>query len=149
MINASNEGIWVEFWRKKNLLSNCRQVLKYVKTNPLNIILDDFSIWLLGYRTKFSCLYLPHRHNFISTVWIKSTGWRHIWSFKRCLERMYDLNVTMQRLGSLRIISSNTHSLESGELLEIRCECEWQPLHNGEYWTCEIRLIRILESLTA
>jgi len=32
MINASNEGICVEFWRKNNttfvyLLSNCRQVL--------------------------------------------------------------------------------------------------------------------------
>jgi len=33
MINASNEGICAEFWRKNNttlfnLLSNCRQVLK-------------------------------------------------------------------------------------------------------------------------
>jgi len=32
MINASNEGIFVEFWRKNNtisvyLFSNCRQVL--------------------------------------------------------------------------------------------------------------------------
>jgi len=41
MINASYEGICVEFLRKKNttlvyLLSN--------KTNPLNIIFDDFSI---------------------------------------------------------------------------------------------------------
>jgi len=26
------------------LLSNCRQVLKIFKTNPLNIIFDDFSI---------------------------------------------------------------------------------------------------------
>ena len=35
MINASNEGICVEFWRKNNTilvyqLSNCRQVLKIV-----------------------------------------------------------------------------------------------------------------------
>ena len=53
MINDSNEGIYVEIWRKKqynlglptfklNLLS------KSFKTNPLNIIFDDFSIWLLG-----------------------------------------------------------------------------------------------------
>ena len=68
MINAFNEGICVEFWRKNNttlvyLLSNCRQVLKLFKTNPLNIIFDDFSIWLLWYRTEFSCLYLPQWHN--------------------------------------------------------------------------------------
>ena len=78
MINASNKGICVEFWRKNNtalvyLLSNCRQVLKSYKTNPLNIIFNDFSIWLLGYRTKFSCLYLPKGYNFISTVWLWST----------------------------------------------------------------------------
>jgi len=40
MINASNEVIYVEFWRKNNttwidLLSNCRQVLNIFKTNPL------------------------------------------------------------------------------------------------------------------
>ena len=43
------------------------------KTNPLNIILDDFSIWLLEYRTEISCLYIPQVHNFISTVWFRST----------------------------------------------------------------------------
>ena len=43
------------------------------KTNPLNISFDDFSIWLLGHRTEFSCLYLPQGHNFISTVWLWST----------------------------------------------------------------------------
>ena len=36
------------------LLSSCRQVLNYFKTNMLIIILNDFSIWLLGYRTEFS-----------------------------------------------------------------------------------------------
>ena len=35
---------------------------KSFKTNLLNFILDDFNIRLLGYRTKFSCLYLPHGH---------------------------------------------------------------------------------------
>jgi len=34
---------------------------------------------------------------------------------------MYDLNVTMQHKGSLRIISSNTYSLDSGGISEIRC----------------------------
>ena len=53
MINASNVGMWIECWRTTNttlvyLLSNYRQALKYFKTNPLNIIFDDFSIWLLG-----------------------------------------------------------------------------------------------------
>ena len=37
------------------------------KTNPLNIIFDDFSIWLLGFKTEFSCLYLPQGHYFMST----------------------------------------------------------------------------------
>ena len=36
-------------------------------------IFDDFGICLLGYRTEFSCLYLPQGHNFTSTVWLKST----------------------------------------------------------------------------
>jgi len=40
----------------------------FFKTNTLNIIVDDLSIWLLGYRTEFSCLYLPQGHNFITTV---------------------------------------------------------------------------------
>ena len=44
------------------------------KTNPLNIIFDDFSIWLSGYTTEFICLYLPQGHNFISTaVWLWSS----------------------------------------------------------------------------
>ena len=25
---------------------------------------DDFSIWLLGYRIEFSCLYLPQGHKY-------------------------------------------------------------------------------------
>ena len=28
-------------------------------TDPLNIIFDDFDIWLLGYRIEFSVLYIP------------------------------------------------------------------------------------------
>ena len=45
----------------------------YFKTNPLNVIFDDFNIWLLGYRTEFSCLYIPQGHTFIGTVWLGST----------------------------------------------------------------------------
>ena len=52
-------------------------------------------------------------------------------------------------LKSLRIISSNTYSLDSGGLLEIRGEYDCQHHHKGGYWTCELGFIRILESLTA
>ena len=72
MINVSHEGYKKKLWKNTlvYLLSNYWQVLKYVKTNPLNIIFDDFGIilWLLGYRTEFSWLYLPQGHTFISTV---------------------------------------------------------------------------------
>ena len=34
-------------------------VYTYFMTDPLNIIFADFGIWLLGYRYKFSCLYIP------------------------------------------------------------------------------------------
>jgi len=54
---------------------------------------------------------------------------RHIWSFEGCFERMYDLNVTIQHYGSLRVISSNTYTLYSGGLSEIRCEYDCQHLH--------------------
>ena len=40
---------------------------------PLNIIFDDFSMWLLGYRVEFSCLYIPLGHCFISSLWLWST----------------------------------------------------------------------------
>ena len=45
----------------------------YFTTNTLNIIFDDFSTWLIGYRTEFSCLYLLQGHNFISIVWLGRT----------------------------------------------------------------------------
>ena len=49
---------------------------EYFMTDPLNIIFDDFDMWLLGYRIKFSCLYLPQGHTLISTC--TSTMW--LWS---------------------------------------------------------------------
>ena len=47
MIDASYEGICVEFKRKNNtimvlLLLNCLQVLIYFVPDPLNIIFDNF-----------------------------------------------------------------------------------------------------------
>ena len=36
----------------------------------LNIIFDNFGIWLLGYRIEFSCLYIPLGLHFISTLWL-------------------------------------------------------------------------------
>ena len=73
MIKASNEGICGGFWRKKqhNLglpTFKLPTSTKPFKTNPLNIIFDDFSIWLLGYNTEYSCLYLPQGH-----VWLCRT----------------------------------------------------------------------------
>ena len=41
---------------------------------------------------------------------------------------------------ALRKSSDNQqqHSLDSGELFEIRCEYDCQHHHKGGYWTCEI-----------
>ena len=55
----------------------------------------------------------------------------------------------MQHCGSLGIISSNMCSMDSGGLSEILCEWDSQHHHKGGHWTCGIRFIRILESLTA
>ena len=33
-------------------------------TDWLNIIFDDFDIWLLGFRIQFNCLYIPQGHYF-------------------------------------------------------------------------------------
>ena len=48
------------------LLSNWLQVLKLFYDWPVNIMFDDFGIWLLGYRIEFSCLFIQQRYNFIS-----------------------------------------------------------------------------------
>ena len=80
LINASYEGICVKFKTETNnetvvfLLSSCLQVLKIFYDCPLNIIFDDFVIWLLGYRIEFSCSYIPQEHYFISTLWQRSTN---------------------------------------------------------------------------
>ena len=42
-------------------------------TDPLNIIFDDFGIWLFGYRIELRCLYIPQGHDFVSTLWLWST----------------------------------------------------------------------------
>ena len=76
MINASNEGICVDLCKKTKTqpLFTCFQIggkyHKSFKTYLLNIIFDDFFKWLLGYKTEFSCLYLPQGHTIISTVWL-------------------------------------------------------------------------------
>ena len=64
----------VEFCRKKTHF--CLPTFKltsstnnYLKTYPLNIIFDDFRIWLLGY-SEFSCLYFPKGHTCISSLWL-------------------------------------------------------------------------------
>jgi len=47
------------------LLPNCTKVLNIFMTYTLNIIFDDFDVWLYGYRIEFSCLYIPQGHYFI------------------------------------------------------------------------------------
>ena len=45
--------------------------LKCFTPDPLYIYWGDFCIWLLGYRIEFSCLYIQHRHYFISSLWYR------------------------------------------------------------------------------
>jgi len=75
IINASYEGIWVEFERRNFttlvfLLTNCPNVLKCFMTNPLYIIFDDFGLRLIGYMIEFSCLYIPQGFYCMSTSWL-------------------------------------------------------------------------------
>ena len=42
------------------LFSIARMYLNYFMTHQLNIIFDDFGIWLQGYVIEFSCLYISH-----------------------------------------------------------------------------------------
>ena len=49
------------------------QRLNYFMTDPLNIIFDEFGIYLLGYRIEFSCLYIPQGLYSISNLWLWST----------------------------------------------------------------------------
>mgnify|MGYP006890319217 CR=1 FL=1 len=70
------ESVEYEKKQKQHWFSYFQIASKYLKsftTDLLNIIFDDFSIWLLGYRIEFSCLYLPQGHTFISIVWLGST----------------------------------------------------------------------------
>ena len=43
-------------------------------TDKMNIIFDGFVIYFLGQRIEFICLYIPQRHFFISTLWLKTTN---------------------------------------------------------------------------
>jgi len=52
-------------------------------TNPFNIIFDNFGTWLLDYRIEFSCLYLPHGHIFISTLWLWRTD-EYLKAYAQC-----------------------------------------------------------------
>ena len=52
-------------------------------TNLLNIIFGDFGIWLVGYRIKFSCLYIPQGHYFINTLWLWSTVEMSVFGFEK------------------------------------------------------------------
>jgi len=69
-MNASYKGICVKFVRNtsQRWFSYFQIACKYLQqsfiTDPLNIIFDDFDIWLLGYRIEFSYLYIPQGHYF-------------------------------------------------------------------------------------
>ena len=47
-------------------------------------VVDDFSISLLGYRTEFSCLYLPQGHTFINT-----DEYEHFWFWKSIFNMLF------------------------------------------------------------
>ena len=74
---TSYEGMCVEFERKKqhnidiptfNFASTCKT---YFMTHPLNIIISDFGIGLLGLRIELSCLlYNLQGHYCLSTTWL-------------------------------------------------------------------------------
>ena len=71
----------------------------------LNIILDDFRIWLLGYRTEFSCLYIPQGHYFISTVWQWSTDEYVIFRFwAKCRVERLILFALLKDISSINIV---------------------------------------------
>ena len=94
MLNASNEGICVVSFEEKTTQSWFTYfVLKSSRTYPLNIILMIFSLWLLGYRTEFSCLYLPQGHNVISIMWLWSTDEYFVVVFKFERKSIFKLNV--------------------------------------------------------
>ena len=61
------------FQRGKNLLLH-RQELKSFKINLLNIIFDDFSIWVLAYRTEFTSSTKAYFHK----CWV-AMKYRWIW----------------------------------------------------------------------
>ena len=52
--------------------SNCPQLLQYATTDHLNIIFDEFDIWLLAYMIESSRLYSQQGHYFINTLWLES-----------------------------------------------------------------------------
>ena len=56
-----------QHWFSYFLIAN--KDLTYFRTDPLNIILDDFGTCsrLIG---QFSCPYIPHWHYFIRTLWL-------------------------------------------------------------------------------
>ena len=49
--------------------------LTFIMTDPLNIIFDEFGIYLPGYRNniELSCLYIPQGHYCISFLWLWRT----------------------------------------------------------------------------
>ena len=55
------------------LLTTCLNVLKIIYDSPVKYYFDDFGIWLLGYKTEFSYLYISQGLYFISTLLLWST----------------------------------------------------------------------------
>ena len=64
-----------QVWKKKNdigfptfKLPASTKIFSDWPVKYICIIFEDFGIWLLGYRIKFSCLYIPQGHYFIITL---------------------------------------------------------------------------------
>ena len=61
-------------------------------TDPLNIILDDFSIWLLGHRIELHCLYIPQ--GLFMRKYFVTLKYRWIWILF-IFERKSTFNITV------------------------------------------------------
>ena len=81
--------------------------------------LDDFSIWLIQYRTEFSCLYLLQGHNFISTVWLWRTDkYVYFWFWAMSIFNISTYNHHFVLSSSAYVLhySINSYNLTPGPL---------------------------------
>ena len=59
---------WLSYFQIacKYLKSFMNDLLKSINKDNF----EEFGVWLQGYKIKFSCLYIPQGHDFMSTFWL-------------------------------------------------------------------------------